>query len=57
MADAKGGENRVDRVEYPASLSIEYPELRSRRLALVKSWLLAVPHYLIVAAFIGGLAH
>jgi len=44
-------------VDYPASLSIEYPEALSRRLVLVKSWLLAVPHYLIVAAFIGGLMY
>lgn len=42
-------------VEYPARLVVDYPEALSRRLALVKSWLLAVPHYLIVAALVGGL--
>jgi hypothetical protein len=31
-----------------------YPEQLSRGLVLVKSWLLAIPHYLIVALFVGG---
>jgi hypothetical protein len=39
---------------YPADLDIPYPAKLSRRLALVKWWLLAVPHYLIVAVLFGG---
>ena len=40
--------------EYPATLDVPYPEHLSRGLALVKWWLLAVPHYLVVAFFLGG---
>ncbi|MDT7789954.1 MAG: hypothetical protein QOF58_8373 [Pseudonocardiales bacterium] len=40
--------------EYPATLDIAYPEQLSRGLVLVKWWLLAVPHYLIVGVFAGG---
>jgi Domain of unknown function (DUF4389) len=40
--------------EYPADFTVDYPEELSRGLVLVKWWLLALPHYLIVAAFIGG---
>jgi hypothetical protein len=39
---------------YPADLAVEYPERLSRGLVLVKSWLLAIPHYLVVAALSGG---
>jgi hypothetical protein len=39
---------------YPADLHVEYPERLSRGLVLVKWWLLAIPHYLIVAVFQGG---
>ena len=41
-------------VHYPASLEIEYPERLSRGLVLVKWWLLAIPHYLIVGLFVGS---
>jgi hypothetical protein len=40
--------------DYPADFTVDYPEHLSRGLVLVKWWLLAIPHYLIVAAFVGG---
>ncbi len=39
--------------DYPADLQVEYPEKLSKGLALVKWWLLAIPHYIIVAFFQG----
>jgi hypothetical protein len=39
---------------YPADLSIEYVEQMSNGLALVKWWLLAIPHYIIISFFTGG---
>jgi hypothetical protein len=39
---------------YPADFEVDYPEHLSRWLVLVKWWLLALPHYLIVAVFAGG---
>jgi hypothetical protein len=39
---------------YPATFTVDYPEHLSRGLVLVKWWLLALPHYLIVALFAGG---
>ncbi|MER7504393.1 DUF4389 domain-containing protein [Nonomuraea pusilla] len=39
---------------YPATLEIDYPERLSRGLVLVKWWLLAVPHYLVVGLFTSG---
>ncbi|MDU0292983.1 DUF4389 domain-containing protein [Saccharothrix longispora] len=39
--------------DYPATLDIAYPERLSRGLVLVK-WLLALPHLVIVAVFLGG---
>lgn len=41
--------------DYPADLSLEYPERLSRGLVLVKWWLLAIPHYLIVGILQGGI--
>ncbi len=38
----------------PARLDVEYPQSLSHGLVLVKWWLLALPHYLIVAVFAGG---
>lgn len=42
-------------VEYPARFDVEYPGQLSRGLVLVKWWLLAIPHYLIVGLFTSGL--
>ncbi|HUY21169.1 MAG TPA: DUF4389 domain-containing protein [Acidimicrobiales bacterium] len=39
---------------YPSDFAVDYPEGLSRGLVLVKWWLLALPHYLIVAIFAGG---
>lgn len=39
---------------YPADLDVAYPERLSPGLALVKWWLLAIPHYIIVGVFQGG---
>ena len=40
---------------YPADFSVDYPESLSRGLVLVKWWLLAIPHYVIVGVFGSGL--
>lgn len=42
--------------DYPATLDVPYPEHLSRGLALIKWWLLAIPHYVVVALFVGGTA-
>ena len=45
----------ADDPSYPARLEVDYPEQPlSRGLVLVKWWLLAIPHYLIVGIFTGG---
>jgi hypothetical protein len=44
----------ADVPDYPARLHVEYPQELSRGLVLVKWWLLALPHYLIVGVFAGG---
>jgi hypothetical protein len=41
--------------DYPASFDVDYPERLSRGLVLVKWWLLAIPHYLIVGLLTSGL--
>jgi hypothetical protein len=40
--------------DYPTHLEVEYPDRLSQGLVLVKWWLLAIPHYLVVALFAGG---
>ncbi len=40
--------------DYPATLDLDYPEQLSRGLVLVKWWLLALPHYLVLAALAGA---
>lgn len=44
----------ADVPDYPARLEVEYPQRLSRGLVLVKWWLLALPHYLVITVFIGG---
>lgn len=39
---------------YPADLTVEYPEKLSRITVLVKWWLLAIPHYLVLSLLAGG---
>jgi hypothetical protein len=39
--------------DYPAHLDVAYPERLSRGLIFVK-WLLAIPHFLVLALFVGG---
>src|SRR5215471_17863743 len=39
--------------DYPARLSIDYPEQLARGLVLVKWWLLAIPHYVVVGILLG----
>ncbi|HZB21880.1 MAG TPA: DUF4389 domain-containing protein [Blastococcus sp.] len=43
----------ADVPDYPAHLAVAYPERLSRGLIFVK-WLLAIPHFLVLAVFVGG---
>ncbi|MGR7023659.1 DUF4389 domain-containing protein [Geodermatophilus sp. URMC 62] len=43
----------ADVPDYPAHLDVAYPQRLSRGLIFVK-WLLAIPHYLVLAVFVGG---
>jgi hypothetical protein len=40
--------------DYPATLEVQYPEHLSRGLVLVKWWLLAIPHYVVLALLVGS---
>jgi energy-coupling factor transporter transmembrane protein EcfT len=40
--------------DYPATLDVVYPEKLSRGLVLVKWWLFAIPHYLVLGIVVGG---
>jgi hypothetical protein len=42
------------RTDYPADFDVDYPERLSRGLVLVKSWLLALPHLIIIGALTGA---
>jgi hypothetical protein len=44
----------ADVPDYPARLEVDYPQSLSRGLVLVKWWLLALPHYLVVGVFASG---
>ncbi|MGH3355541.1 MAG: DUF4389 domain-containing protein [Nocardioidaceae bacterium] len=44
----------ADVPDYPATLDVTYPDHLSRGLVLVKWWLLAIPHYLVVGFFVSG---
>lgn len=44
----------LERTDYPADFDVEYPEKLSHGLVLVKSWLLAIPHLLIIALLTGA---
>lgn len=41
-------------VDYPADLDVRYPEKLSPGLALVKWWVLAIPHYIVISFLQGG---
>jgi len=45
-----------DVLDYPARIDVAYPARLSRGLVLVKWWLLAIPHYLVLSFFVGGLS-
>ena len=45
------------RDDYPADLDVTYPEKLSQGLVLVKWWLLAIPHYVVVGLLQGGLGY
>ncbi|MGW6291680.1 DUF4389 domain-containing protein [Streptomyces sp. NPDC055058] len=44
----------ADVPDYPTHWDIAYPQELSRGLVLVKWWLLAIPHYLVLGFFLGG---
>jgi hypothetical protein len=44
----------ADVPDYPARVHVPYPAQLSRGLVLVKWWLLALPHYLVLSVMVGG---
>ena len=44
------------RTDYPADFDVEYPERLSPGLVLVKSWLLAIPHLVLLTVLVGGMS-
>ncbi|MDO5754127.1 DUF4389 domain-containing protein, partial [Arthrobacter sp.] len=44
----------LDSADYPADFSVDYPARLSHGLVVVKWWLLAIPHLMIVALFTGA---
>jgi uncharacterized protein DUF4389 len=44
----------ADVPDYPAHLDVTYPARLSRGLVLVKWWLLAIPHYIVLSIMVGG---
>jgi hypothetical protein len=47
----------AEKPDYPATLDIAYPQRLSRGLALVKWWLLALPHYMLLGLIVGGTSY
>ncbi|MFF1680077.1 DUF4389 domain-containing protein [Streptomyces sp. NPDC058256] len=45
----------ADVPDYPAHWEVTYPQQLSRGLVLVKWWLLAIPHYLVLCFLLGGI--
>lgn len=45
----------ADDPTYPARYDVAYPERLSQGLVLVKWWLLAIPHYIIVGVLVNGI--
>ncbi|WP_110241576.1 DUF4389 domain-containing protein [Nocardioides gilvus] len=43
--------------DYPAHLEVDHPESLSRGKVLVKSWLLAIPHYFVLGLLLGGVGY
>lgn len=43
--------------DYPATLHVTYPERLSRGLVLIKWWLLAIPHFLVISFFVGAVSY
>ena len=40
--------------DYPTTLTVDYPRQLSRGLVLVKWWLLAIPHYIVLGLMVGA---
>ena len=40
--------------DYPADVTVEYPDQLHRGLALIKWWLLPIPHFLVLAVLLGS---